>query len=69
MSVMYVSDVRAVGHTLSRTSFSKFLSAATFTAMHPSFNHSVLTLYSVVGTAEMTTSEIAKHSCNDSWQG
>jgi len=45
----------------SLTSFSKFLSAATLTHRHPSFNHSVFTLYIGLGTAETTTSERARH--------
>lgn len=52
--------------TLSLTSFSKFLSAATLTHIHPSFNHSVLTLYDALGTALITTSEIARHSSSES---
>ena len=47
--------------TLSRTSASKFLSAATFTHTHPSFSPAVGTLYVALGTAETTTSEIARH--------
>lgn len=51
--------------TLSRTSFSKFFSAATLRHTQPSFNHSVFTLYVWLGTAEMITSEISRHSWRD----
>ena len=55
--------------TLSRTSFSKFLSAATLTHTQPSLSHSVLTLYEALGTAETTTSEMARQSCRVSVLG
>ena len=51
--------------TLSRTSFSKFFSAATLRHTQPSFNHSVFTLNAWLGTAEMITSEISRHSWRD----
>jgi len=54
------------GRTLSLTSFSKFLSAATLTHTHPSFSHSVFTLYDALGTALITTSEMARHSSRES---
>lgn len=46
---------------MSRTSASKFLSAATFTHTHPSFSAAVGTLYVALGTADTTTSESARH--------
>lgn len=47
--------------TFSRTSFSKFFSELTFTQMQPSFKLDVATLYEALGTADMTTSEMARH--------
>jgi hypothetical protein len=55
--------------TLSLTLSSKFLSAATFTHTHPSLSHSVLTLYAGLGTAEITTSDSARHSSSDRVHG
>lgn len=55
--------------TFSRTSLSKFLSAATLRQMQPSLSHSVFTLYAALGTAETTTSEMARHSSRVNGQG
>jgi hypothetical protein len=56
-------------HALFLTSFSKFFSAATFTQMQPSFSQAVGTLYVDFGTAEITTSESARHSWSDKEHG
>ena len=55
------SDINPEIRTLSLTSFSKFFSLETLTHTHPSLSHSVFTLYSALGTAVITTSEIARH--------
>jgi hypothetical protein len=51
--------------TRSLTSASKFFSPATLTQTQPSFRSLVGTLYDWLGTAEMTTSEIARQSARD----
>jgi len=60
--VLLFCSVITAGLTFSLTDSSKFFSPATLTAIQPSFSASVETLYVTLGTAEMTTSERARHS-------